>query len=57
MTRSSILDPLSSIFYLVYYIGGSVALTWAGKYLTNNGDRIGLKIGAPQEEKSQGVKR
>jgi hypothetical protein len=34
MTQSSILDPLSSVFYLVYYIGGSVALTWAGNYLT-----------------------
>jgi hypothetical protein len=43
-----ILDLLS-IFYLVYYIGGRVALTWAGNYLTNNGDRIGLS-GAPKEE-------
>jgi hypothetical protein len=34
-------------------MGGSVALTWAGNYLTNNGDRIGLKIeiSAPKEEK------
>jgi hypothetical protein len=45
-TRSSILDFLSS-FYLGYYIGGSVALTWAGNYLTNNGDRMGLKLALP----------
>lgn len=30
MTQSSILDPLSSIYYLVYYISGRVALSWAG---------------------------
>jgi len=48
-TDDAILDPrpsifdLLSIFDMVYYIGGSVALTWAGNYLTNNGDRIGLK--------------
>jgi len=26
----AILDPLSSIFYMVYYISGWVALSWAG---------------------------
>jgi hypothetical protein len=40
--RPSIFDLLS-IFDLVYYIGGSAAQTWAGNYLTNNGDRIGLE--------------
>jgi hypothetical protein len=57
MTRSSILDPRSSIFHLlsifdlVYYIGGSVALTWAGNYLTNNGERIGLTLALPRKRK------
>jgi hypothetical protein len=47
---SSILDFLS-IFYLGYYIGASVALIWAGNYLTNNGDRMGLKLALPRKRK------
>ena len=48
--RSSTLNPLSSIFYMVYYIGGSAAQTWAGNYLTNNGDRMGLKLALPRKK-------
>jgi hypothetical protein len=36
---------------MVYYIGGSAALTWAGNYLTNNGDRMGLKLALPRKRK------
>jgi hypothetical protein len=38
--RSSILDSVSSIFYLVYYIGVSAGLTWA----VNRGAKIGDRL-------------
>jgi len=38
MTQSSIFDPLSSLFHLVYYIGVSAALIRAGNHVAKIGD-------------------